>query len=337
MAEWRMAYDPKIRSLHNLEKSSMTILEQWSSEVALSYRDSATGLIRLAELIPNLVEKSITFEHILAESHFLSRTSNLQNVERVSLDQAKQILDNKMKMIAEETIILEMNTKDRSIFYIEAYFNSDQSSRDYQVYLGMLLSTMWTTFEVLANDLWIAALNYHPKTLSALGGRKARIKKLTGQQIKGDETPKQDSIDSKMVKLSLIQENMFDLSNSMGSILAVSQRFDSLDGIREAYSTAFSKRSEGIDSLLSRIELDSLSLLRNVILHNGGRCDKVYLSKSKTMPLCPLTDLGSRVQLDGESVVNLINPVIEIGYKLIEEVRRWMPDHPLNLIAKKDI
>lgn len=325
-----MRYSPKLQALSDLDMPRGVGFYDWNKDVVFSYLESIRGLSRLASMIPSIVKKSIVFEHILAESVFVSETVDVSAAKKVSTEEARQLLDTKRRHIEDNVTIMGMTTDQRAIFYAESFFGSDESSGDYQIYLGMIITTMWTVFEVLATDLWIAALNDHPKTLSSLSGQRLRIQTLAGyKDSDGDDSRTQFNKNyDKSVDLSLIQKYSYDLSKSMGHLLKNKQRFSSLDGIREAYSLAFSKNSAKIDDVLSNHALDKIASLRNLLLHNGGICDKAYLSKCQRLGLTSKAEIGLKVQLDGELIVDIIKPVSELCLDLIEEVGVWVTGHP---------
>jgi hypothetical protein len=192
----------------------------------------------------------------------------------------------------------------------------------FQTLFASYITTTWTAIETMAGDLWESALNVHPAGLSNLAGKASRLRKT-------NKTPAINSSggssDPKLVPLSLIQTNQFDLRNKMGTILKERFAFSRLEGIREAYASAFYKNHSQIDAALSDDALDALSAVRNVIVHRGAIADAEYVKKTQYLKL-PIgkAGVGAIVPLDGEVVVNLIAPAIGSATKLLGAVDDWI-------------
>jgi hypothetical protein len=175
---------------------------------------------------------------------------------------------------------------------------------------GMVIGA-WTAFEALAGDLWVAAVNCHPEKLSQLAGKQ-------GNPAKGDT--------GRMLPLSLLEKYKFDLRVVMGTLLSDMEkvRFSKLDLIRDAYKAAFGDAGPNICSCLDNTALLDLSIVRNLIIHHGGVCDKEYEEKSSNRPLLPKPALGGPLKLDGLLVAGLLNPVIRCCVGLIKAVDEWL-------------
>jgi hypothetical protein len=184
------------------------------------------------------------------------------------------------------------------------------------------ITTTWTAIETMAGDLWEAALNAHPAGLSNLGGQANRLRKTNRPSALGSSG---ERLDSKLVPLSLIQMNKFDLRQKMGTILKERFGFSRLEGIREAYASAFHRNNSQIDAALSDDALDALSAVRNVIVHRAALADTEYFKKARRFKL-PIgkAGVGALVPLNGEIVVNLIAPAIGCATKLLGAVDDWI-------------
>jgi len=195
-------------------------------------------------------------------------------------------------------------------------------SAGFQTMFASYLTGTWTAIETMAGDLWETAVNIHPAGLSNLGGKVSRLRK-TGKTSGPSMSGKAD--DSKLVPLSLIQMNQFDLRQKMGTILKERFAFSRLDGIREAYASAFHQNSSEIDKALGDDSLDALSAVRNVIVHKAAIADEEYLKKTKYLKL-PIgkAGVGAIVPLDGEVVVKLIAPARASATKLLGAVDSWI-------------
>jgi hypothetical protein len=180
---------------------------------------------------------------------------------------------------------------------------------------SMILGT-WTAFETLAGDLWETALNVHPKDLADLGGFAGRI------QAKAEKRR------GKALRSAKMSTKALRLAKSAGSVtknLGTLHReqdvgFDSLAKIRVAYSCAFKKRCSRIDDALCHYSLDALSLVRNLLVHRAGVVDRRYVDSIKKIRGCPRTGLRKPINLRGDIVAKLINPVVSTSMKLLSAV-----------------
>ena len=108
-------------------------------------------------------------------------------------------------------------------------------------------------------------------------------------------------------RLEHLHKYKFDLSHRMGTIFVEDRRyrFDSLEGIRDAYLDAFSVDFDAIKKTVTDKSLDALSIVRNNLVHNGGIIDQQYLRRSSDLPPAALGDLGSPILIDGELILRL--------------------------------
>jgi hypothetical protein len=177
--------------------------------------------------------------------------------------------------------------------------------------LASYISAMWTIF---AGDLWEAAINGHPSGLSGLHGRKIHSNRAQTEE--------------KTIPLSQIERYGYDLTSNMGTILREKFNFNSLKGIREAYSVAFHKDTSKVDASLSDTSLDALSEVRNLITHKGAIVDQRYSERTKDLPLAPEGQIGERISLDGAIVTALVGAGLDRCNDLIFAVDDWLQRHP---------
>ena len=179
--------------------------------------------------------------------------------------------------------------------------------------LSAYIVQAWTAFEALAGDLWECALNIHPELLAQLSGSKSS-----------------DAIEpnGKMVNLETLQRYGYDLKSVMGSVLRAKFKFDSLDGIREAYRAAFGKNDAGaIVSALEDGSLTAANAIRQVLVHRGGTVDDKYVRRTKNAPLAPKLEVGSELVLDGKIVYDLLSAAVPQVVTLVKSVDEWMVAH----------
>ena len=177
-----------------------------------------------------------------------------------------------------------------------------------EAWLSAQIVNSWTAFETLAGDLWEAALNSHPHGLSD----------LKGKNVQGEKT----------VQIGLLQKYSFDVSKAMGALLKEKRPFDRLEDIRENYELAFYTDVAKISEALSNDLLDTLSSVRNLLVHRGGVVDERYLRRTKNLQLAPQAVIGERIKLDGDIVERLSLAMQLLGASLLHAVDEWLVAHP---------
>src|ERR1700689_4245125 len=170
-----------------------------------------------------------------------------------------------------------------------------------------------------------------PRYLAGLAGDGDRIDKLSRESLKSQQKEKTrkseenenwpdyslgDPLSQRAIALGVISKvtkGEYDLRGKMGVLLTEAKRvqFTTLDGIREAYSLAFSERvrqarPDRIDKALADKRIDSLSAVRNLIVHKAGVADAEYADRAKGAPSAPQIKEGDALQLDGEVCRSLI-------------------------------
>jgi hypothetical protein len=163
---------------------------------------------------------------------------------------------------------------------------STMGANGVKAYYASLVTTTWTTFEILAGDLWEATLNGHPKILAELrGSRKRLFRSGSDEEPAWEDQDDPLSKDIRTVPLQEILRHEFRIEDKMGSVLRTRRRFDHLAGIKEAYALAFSRKSENIDAILRQNAFEALNAVRNLIVHRAGIVDDTYDKKSKYLPI----------------------------------------------------
>jgi hypothetical protein len=164
----------------------------------------------------------------------------------------------------------------------------------------------WSAFESLAGDLWEAAINVRPDMLATRLNTTLTFDQIRRATSGAGCTP-------------------YNLSGKIGTAMALSEDFISLDKIRTKYKTIFKKSSAEINKILSHTSLDALSALRNVIVHNGAKADADYQEdRKKAYKRLVNTALGRTVHVDGRVVKRILSPVHKCGFDLINAVSLWL-------------
>ena len=206
--------------------------------------------------------------------------------------------------------------------------NPEMNEAIYAAFCSQLTSA-WTAWETLATDLWEAAINYHPATLAKLSGKRERISKLAGSKSRDDTEEGRElsarEFEPRLADFETITQGTFNASALMGTLLKKECKFQTLAGIRRAYSAAFSNDWGSIDAALSNRSLDKLNLVRNLILHKAGVMDAKFAEQSATIPDWKIEkQMNDPIPLDGKIVQELINPVFQLGIDLIYAVDKWV-------------
>lgn len=190
--------------------------------------------------------------------------------------------------------------------------NKEQAWDAVQATMAAMLIGLWTAFESLAQDTWIAAVNVKPVPLAQ------RV--LDPRLQKGDQ--------SKSISWKVISSAGFNLEKSMGTILLRERKvdFQSLENIRDAYKAAFAGEFESIfDS--HNVELFRLETVRNLFVHKGGIIDDKFIKRMGDEPGFKEKE-GHSLSVDGEYVANKANVVSVCSTQLIQAVDKWLSENP---------
>ena len=116
----------------------------------------------------------------------------------------------------------------------------------------------------------------------------------------------------------------------MGSILRDKFAFTTLGRIREAYESAFYKKADDIDKVITNECFDRLSALRNVIVHKAAKADAEYVRRCRDFPALPQVQKGDKITFHGQMVANLIYDCSNATCALIIVVDAWLADNAIN-------
>ncbi len=192
--------------------------------------------------------------------------------------------------------------------------------------LSAILMQAWTTFAVLASDLWERAVNVFPQKLATLRGLAGRIENRCVRNPTGARVTREKA-DGKIASLEGLlaaSDGTYDLHERMGTLLKARYAFPALHGIWEAYSEAFHEKTLSIDEVLSRDGLPVLSLVRDLIWHRGGVADRVYVETARELKGAPKLALGARLEVTAELVATHADPAIQAAVDLLQAVDEWV-------------
>jgi hypothetical protein len=180
----------------------------------------------------------------------------------------------------------------------------------------------------MAGDLWEVAINCHPKTLCDLEGTNNRIANKVGSEGRDRSEWKAAQASSGPANLfetiRRVTQGTFNAGSLMGTILKEDFHFQKLSGIRRAYSRAFSKNVDTIDTILADHALDKLALVRNLLLHKSGQVDDKFLKGASELNWSINAPINREIPLDGEIVNELLKPVFLRAIDLLVAVDEWI-------------
>lgn len=185
----------------------------------------------------------------------------------------------------------------------------------------------WTTFEVLASDLWETAVDLYPYPLASLSGASpAKAKRALTALADDVATP---AVQSKSIRMDYLQAHGFDLSRRMGTVLRERFNFQVLDGIRTAYFSAFADEASEVRALIASDALGALATVRNLLVHRSGFVDRRFMDdhgrNGVLQRIFPSPTLGDLLEVSGLAVHSLVEPTIQAGTDLLLAIDRYVP------------
>jgi len=190
--------------------------------------------------------------------------------------------------------------------------------------LSAMLAGTWTSFEVLATDVWINAVNQRSSTLGLKAMEEAhRLKNSVGEPHE-ESRVRAKSLDAH----TLFTRYGVDFSSSLGSVIydRPLMSFNGMRGLRTVYKAAFGDDAKSLFDGFH--ELRDLESLRNVLVHRAGIADKRFCDRVKQSPRLSVFEERKRVRLDGEMVAHHANAAISAGVSLVLWVDQWLKEHP---------
>jgi hypothetical protein len=152
----------------------------------------------------------------------------------------------------------------------------------------------WGALEVLASDLFVAAVNSKP-SLAGVLLQDARTKKYYEPRNFG----------------SALEEHHYDLSSCMGDVLINQHRIDDVESIRSVFDV-LSPSNASIRVILSDEKLWRLSQDRNLIVHRRAIVDRQYVAKTGSTHV-----LGTRLRIGPDLFENYLTYVRAAGIDML--------------------
>jgi hypothetical protein len=190
--------------------------------------------------------------------------------------------------------------------------NKDMAWEAVQATMAAMLIGLWTAFESLAQDTWIAGVNERPIPLAE--------RTLDPRLQKGDQ--------AKTFSFKLLVSSGFNQQRSMGTILLRERKvdFQTLGNIRDAYKAAFDGEMEPIFEA-HNLELFRLETVRNLFVHKGGVIDQKFIKRMGNEPIIKERE-GGFLTVNGEYVAHKANVVSACATQLVQAVDKWLTENP---------
>lgn len=194
-------------------------------------------------------------------------------------------------------------------------WNKNESWQSVQAAMAAILMGLWTAFEVLMQDAWIAAVNSHPIPLAQ-------------RMIESPAT-----IDAGLQVKSFSFKDLlgahFDFTDSMGTALLRKRAvdFQSFKSICSAYKIAFAEELEPIFASAGA-NLAELEAVRNLFAHKGGTIDRKFLNRVRGVAELKEAKEGQLLFITGHYVAAKANAVAECATKLVSAVDDWLLANP---------
>jgi hypothetical protein len=181
----------------------------------------------------------------------------------------------------------------------------DYACQGVEAAFAAIITTAYATFETLASDLWICAVNRHT-LLADNWTEKNKEKQLTMKDISG---------------------HGYDLSKTMGTLLHLTGKisFQSLKEIRTAYSQAFKAEFDSVFE--GTPDLVRAEKIRHLFSHRGGLIDRKFKDEMSDFDDCKNMVIAERLRLTGPVTGKLFNACVSSGTALLVSVDKWSLTH----------
>jgi len=221
-------------------------------------------------------------------------------------------VDAERKRLVEVWLQKAGTNRDKAVFDSGTYHlnviidsNQQDSWEAVQAALAAMVLGLWTAFESSMQDVWITAVNAHPKLLAD------RVLKTLDKEDQ-----------QKFLPGNIISDAGYDLRNCMGDILLRKRAvdFQRLKSLKRAYDIAFDNEFESIVSK-HYAALEQLEAVRNLFAHKGGVIDERFRSKLKNPPEM---EVGHIYCVTGRYVADQADTVSECSTALVTGVDDWL-------------
>lgn len=156
---------------------------------------------------------------------------------------------------------------------------------------------IWSAFEVLSRDLFILLLNSHPSWTDRLLAQPGTKKRFTVEKL----------------DWQTLGAFSFDLSSSVGTLLAQRADLDDIQTIRETFEALFPAAPE-MNQSLADVRLWFLFQKRNLIVHRRGIVDSHYRDKTGDT-----LSIGTQLVVPPSDIEDLLVAVLSAGGAIVQQ------------------
>jgi len=194
------------------------------------------------------------------------------------------------------------------------------------IYISLLVN-IWTSFEVLATDLWIAATNARPKTLGDIALKSPKIREH-GSPLNPMDGKQKDDLTS--ISIDTLARYGYDIKNKIGTIVYEAQKFsfNRLANIHSVYKINFKDEADTLFKQHDQVRI--LEAVRNVLTHRAGIIDQTFkdrVAQDQRLSAKGL-EIKQKLDLSGSDVAHYVNSTIRCGNDLLGFVDSWLLTHP---------
>jgi hypothetical protein len=188
-----------------------------------------------------------------------------------------------------------------------------------QQFLETLCVRAWTIFEVLAGDLWVAALDSNPVCLGRSAAEFDRMEAGESDEVVSGSKKRKGHAEVKSISVPLpaLVECGWNLSDRLGTYCKQKFNFQKFDKIKEAYECVWPESYGARIHAIFDVNLKEVAAIRNAIVHNGG---KTFKWQVKPDGRFAELDLDKTIPLDGPTVNVIADIVIKQAQELLKFV-----------------
>lgn len=202
----------------------------------------------------------------------------------------------------------EKHVQYRQIFgirYVEGMLEDNEGmQKSIDAIFASIVLESWTSFECLAGDLWVSAIDNGPKEMAQKVQLSRHVKKQDDMSIND------------------VKDNDFDPRSQYAAFLREARMvsFQTLSSIEKFYGVAFGKDATDLFLKTEDGYIYALSAVRNILAHKAGRVDKAFTKQCARFEELKGYAVGDPIRLDGELVKKLRRAATSLGVALIHFV-----------------
>jgi hypothetical protein len=192
--------------------------------------------------------------------------------------------------------------------------------------MSAIIVGAWTSFESLAEELWVAALNARP--LLAISVLCAETR--DARDVDDDtEENKKLTADIRIPIWVALKDPNWKFSEQMGDLLRNWRfRFYMKDDVVKAYKKAFPKHHKSLKQIFDDKRLNWVSLVRNAIVHSAGRIPEASVKSLREYSRMRDIRKADPIPVNGDVVYDLSIIAIKSGLSLLDFIDQRIKTFP---------